>query len=666
MVLYTPDGRVSIDLITLSDGSPIVPGQMFTADGVPLLEFIDHTIPVYTLTSDLHTKALQNTRISYTITLTCTNSADPGNNLIVNAPLPSQFTFVDYYCENGTYNDSTGVWNVILPEDNQTAYLNLIVTPNTAATASQTVTLEFDSTSVSKSCVISASDSDTINYNDEALTTFTTTLNNLKDGQIYTVIKYCKVDDSAITAPYDGIKNNRLVIINGSTYYGQRIVTEGQYEKIYCTFVYDDANPITIRTYGNYQSVSTTDISRWAGLCINEGLNFNYSESTNLLTNPDAMLDDTSSTDLTLNAGESSARYTFSFPTQTIIGGTNPFITGMQISFNSIGTNSSAVTIYAVTDEDYITETKSTYISQNGLVTLGNTADLWDLTDLNIEDHTIDFNIIWNNTSQISKTITFNNLVLNSYWMDDVTNGTNGFTWNGVHSKNYQLILDDDNAGVGVNNELNLLSMSRSDGQLILSQDIRAKEFDLEMFIVNYDIEDASMVLNNIGRWLTNPRNSLGMPTEQELIFDHDTTKRYLAILDGEIEVTKDQPLYQLKAKFIVPDGVARSVNPKITGYIGTNEGAISVRPIVDVVADGSPSIVLTDSISGQSITLNTTVTGNTLVSFDCENRTVTDENDNDLTEYVTINSIWFNFISDYNVSATGATVQSITYYEGY
>ena len=111
---------------------------------------------------------------------------------------------------------------------------------------------------------------------------------------------------------------------------------------------------------------------------------------------------------------------------------------------------------------------------------------------------------------------------------------------------------------------------------------------------------------------------------------------------------------------------MALTTEEKITGPVGSNDGIVKIKPVVTVLCDGSATITITDSETSQSLKINTTITDGTIITIDCENRTVTDENGTDYTTYVDIESIWFHFTNDYNISSTGGIVQSVAFNEGY
>jgi hypothetical protein len=111
---------------------------------------------------------------------------------------------------------------------------------------------------------------------------------------------------------------------------------------------------------------------------------------------------------------------------------------------------------------------------------------------------------------------------------------------------------------------------------------------------------------------------------------------------------------------------VALTTTQKTTGPVGSNDGIIKVKPVITLLADGSASITLTDSVSSQELGINTTMPDGTILLIDCEERTVTDSEGTDYTSYVDIESIWFHITTQYQLSCTGGVIQSVAFYEGY
>jgi hypothetical protein len=187
MKMFTYDGQISFNNTFLDDGTLILSGTLITIDGISLYFFRDHIIPFYRFSSRLQSKVLIGTYISYNITLTCENSADPGYPLKVTIPIPSELKYITSISPEGSYNPETGIWTVKLVKHSAT--LNFILQPINTGTVTQTITLQKDGTSLTRACEIIAEDTGDIYYNEEPLKDYPISVNNLQDGQLYTIIK---------------------------------------------------------------------------------------------------------------------------------------------------------------------------------------------------------------------------------------------------------------------------------------------------------------------------------------------------------------------------------------------------------------------------------------------------------------------------------------------
>lgn len=664
-IYFTPDGRFSTNGVFANDGTLVKPGTMFLVDGTRLFELHDHTVPVYAFTSSLQSKAITGTYISYDIGLSCTNMVDPGYSLNASVPIPAGFTLVNAVSNEGTYNATTGKWTLLL-NTSQEATLNLILSPTGTGTKTQTVSLDGGTATLTSTCVISASDSEgAIASHSVDLADYPDTLANMQDGKQYTIVTYSRVHETGVTGIHDGVKNNRISVTNNITSYGTRATIQDSIQKITCTFIYDSNHSVVITWNDEYQSVSTNTEDREYGLCINEGYNPIYSESTNLLTDPTALLDDTSSSNLTLPGASESAEYIYTISTVTEPTGNNPFFTGIKASLNSFSNSNSGLEAYITNEDDTESDIKTTYINKTGEISLGDLADLWGITDSDITTHTLSIHLIFTNSSLTTQTLSYNNLSIALYYNDDQTQGAEGFILDGTHSRNYHLLLLEVTIPEGPEREFNTVSLPLSDGEVIVSQSLKAQSIDITFVVWGDTLEEAKTKLTSISKWFTNERNQLGIPVTLPLVFDFDTTRTYNVVLHDPIDPDISYTSIKCKATFDIPKGAAISTTLKTTGPIGVNEGVTSVRPIINVISDGSASLIITDNVSGQTFTLNG-VSPNTNITIDCSDRTIVDDAGTSYITSVDISSVWFNFFSSYELSCTGGVIQSVEYYENY
>ena len=87
-----------------------------------------------------------------------------------------------------------------------------------------------------------------------------------------------------------------------------------------------------------------------------------------------------------------------------------------------------------------------------------------------------------------------------------------------------------------------------------------------------------------------------------QMIFDWDPNGTFNVVLDGEITVTLDTFTYTVEAVSL-PEGIGFN-QLKRTGAIDTNEGLITVRPVINVVTTGG-NVQIYDNVSSQCLTIN-------------------------------------------------------------
>jgi predicted phage tail component-like protein len=661
MPLYDFRGRVSFDYILMNDGTLIIPGTNLTMDGEPVFEFIDHTVPIYAFTSDFHEKAVVGSLINYTIVLSCTNNADPRRPLTVSVPIPGGFTLVNAETVEGVYNSTTGKWTVTLV--NQQASLNLLLEPVTVGEQPQLVVLDGTILELSKTCEIVATDTGAIVSHEGSLEDYPVTVANLQPGKLYTVISYSKVIETGVTGIHTGVKNNRLSVVNGVEVFGSRATIQNNIQKIVTAFIYDSSNPVIIRRYSEYESVSLDTDDLWYGLCINEGFNTVYSQSTNLLTNPEALFDDTGSTDLTIPGNSESAEYVYEFsPTTTP---SNEFFTGILMTLNSFGAVASGIQAQIKTDERE-SEIKTTFLTPSQRMSLGDVTDNWSLNQDYIQNKALFAHLKIRNTILNQQSFNYSNLTLTLYSAKDETGGAHTIIYNGVHGRIHGLSIDADRNPEGPQFNLETLTMAFMDGELPIRFNITSKELEIDFTISGNTLEEAQTRLRSISRWFKNSRTLMSRPVYNSLIFTYDLTKEYFVIFKDVIEVEKNITSLVCTAKFYVPDGVARSIEPVVSGPIGSNAGEIRVWPLIEVKTDGSSQLVVRDTVTGNTITLNDSPGENTTLYIDCEKRTITDDAGNEYQTDLALNTVWINFLDEYSITTTGGVFQQLSYRPGY
>jgi hypothetical protein len=615
---------------------------------------ISHTqLPVYTLENKIPSETLIGTQISYNININCENEADPGLPLDMEIPIPTGFKLIHHKSNEGIYNPETGIWTLKLK--NNTATLNLILQPTTLGQEKQTITLLQDKTKLTNTTEILKEDIGDLYYNNEPLSDYPDNINNLQDGKFYTITKYSYLD---VSKALDGAKNGCLSVINGMETIGEKTINKGHWEKTRVTFIYNQNYPVTIREYGQY-TPNKSNIEMWAGLCIKEGLDSEYSESCPVLSDPTAFLDDKRTTDLLLPSEAESAAYIYTIPPLNLPEKDKPIITGLEVNINNNHTYNPTIKTWITNNQGQNTTIKTQPLNQRG-----NMTDLWQLKNKDLKNTYLYLHLAFQNNTLNTQKYTYSNLNLKTYWIDDIIQNLPGFTYNNVHSRNYQIYYDNDN-NQQLDLDLETLDYPSNDGITPVRLNIAPKELEISFNILGDTLEETQNKYQHISNWLLNPRNNLNMPIESTLILDYQPNLVYNVILK-KIEVEKKITTYQCKATFLIPDGVGYTTEPIITGPIGINQGKTPVSPIITVKSLGSEQIILNDLITDYIITLNLKTSPNMELYFNCKKRTITNEHGEDLTNFISLNSAWLKFHHQYHLKCTGAIIQSVEFCEGY
>jgi predicted phage tail component-like protein len=666
MVRFTSDGRFIFNNELSDEGDPTIINGLFLMDMERVYTLVSHTVPQYTLDTTLQNKAVVGSYVSFQVVLECVNYIDPGDPLSVDVPLPSGFSLVGWMSNEGTYSQVTGKWIPTLDSSDK-ATLDFILSVDSAGSVNHVVTLDGDATVTdTNSCTVSATDTASIYYTDIVIDD-TLTLSNLQDGEWYTITAYNWINDTGISGVYDGVRNNRLTVINGGTVYGSRVTDESTWTRTRCSFIYDSSETLTLRLYGQYQSVSTSAVDEWAGFLIREySRTDSYSAPVNLLSDPDLLLINGSDASATVPAGEDTATYELIIGSLPPLTGVNPFFKGLELNIGVGDITSSQIQSQVITADGLESDTKTTVGNTTSDVIIGDETDLWGFNSQDIEEKSLTIELSLSNLSATSTTFTLNNIYLTLHWQLDLTNGALGFTYNGEHSRIYDLYLNDNDNPEGADTEINTLKLPYTDGELLINQNIRKKTVTITFTLWGSSITEVEDKLLDIGEWLGNDRDNFNNPVAKELIFDYNPTRVYNAILDGSISVENHATSLRCKAKFLISSGVAESTTTKVTGAVGQNNGITKVRPVLTLTGQDAATITITDSITGQSLTINTIISEGQVFTVDCINRTVTDSSGNDYSTDVDINSQWFGFYNNYNLTTVGATLQSVEFTEAY
>lgn len=227
----------------------------------------------------------------------------------------------------------------------------------------------------------------------------------------------------------------------------------------------------------------------------------------------------------------------------------------------------------------------------------------------------------------------------------------------------YNIILDEDDIPRGTDNDVNYSDITGADGKYATRLNIKEKTIKLKFNIVSECLDFSNDLMDRIINWMSNERDKYNKPIPKSLIFDLDPDKQYNYIMEKPISADRKFEDFECEAELVIPDGVAESVNPIVTGMVGTNNGITRVFPVIQLICDGSEEIVINELFEDQTMTVHNQFTENTILLLDTKNKTLTDTDGTDYTTYIDINSDRMILNNQYDFSATiGATVQSITF----
>jgi hypothetical protein len=225
-------------------------------------------------------------------------------------------------------------------------------------------------------------------------------------------------------------------------------------------------------------------------------------------------------------------------------------------------------------------------------------------------------------------------------------------------------MLDEDGIPRGANNDVNYSDVTGADGKYPTRSNIKEKTIKLKFNVISEALTESDSLMDRIIQWISNERDRYNKPISKGIIFDLEAYKQYNYILEKPITADRNFEDFECEAELIIPDGVAESVDTKITGMVGTNNGLTRVFPVIKLLTTGS-EIVITESIENQSMTIHYEFTRGTALIYDAKTKKIIDTDGNDYTEYIDMNSDRLVLNNQYNFSnTTGATIQSISFKE--
>jgi len=614
--------------------------------------------PSYTLTHELPKYIDEGSNLEFTVTV---ETDSPSQETVeVTVPVIDGFSFVSS-TGDGSYNDGTGIWTASFTD--KISSHTFTMQADTPGYYNHTVSVTGDSV-LDEILIVSGSVTDPFQQRYDFPTEM---LDMMLDGEDYTIHCYGKVSEEYLEYVYPGDRNYRVgVEINGTEYLSDIIDELDVWTWISATFTYNESNPPTILLNGQYLEVTPEDGTfEVAGLMISHGNpQSSYIAPLTLFSDAIQLINADGYSDITLPANTYSTPIRFdTFEWNGWDAAENVIITGLTVTGDIISQDNVSVNI-TVYNEGNSNSQSRMFTAADNEISIGGVYDKWSFDDIDLNSLYLKLQIM--NISGEEQTIELQNLQVTVHYFIDETRGSLGFTYNSIHSRNYGLYLTKPTDPEGPNTKIESLDLSVVDGDVITSKSLNSKTIDIEFIVWGDTLEEAREKLIAINDWLQNPRDNRLVPTPLPLVFDYTPERTYYAILDGNISATPNYASYECKASFLIPKGVAYETE-KITGASGTNMGLIHAKPVITVYCTGESQVEIIESVEDQTLTIDYAFDAGTILTIDCENRTITDESGNSYIENVTIDSAWPKLYTGYDLAtSTGCLIQTVTYMEGY
>lgn len=637
--------------------------------GVNITRSMTVNNPTYALSSTLPGTGVQLNDFSYEVKITVNSDAITTTD--VNIPFPAG---LDYVSSNGneTYDSGTGIWAASFV--NREATLNIIASASGTGTLTQTITQGTGETQISnvKSIdIISATLTETY---DITVPFSENILSELEHGREYIAAFYAKIVDATSRPLFNGPLNNRFSILeDADESFSNQITDIAEPELLTVAFTYDETADYNFKFYAGYVGYYEDDISvefsqeptivpieYFQGF---SDVNALFSDKNLLITNADFA-------ELNLISLQKSGEYVFeNINTAGLETDETILVTGFKITGDCILSGDTVITsgVYSLKEGTLYESNPQSIVlnSEHTQISIGDTYDNWglNLNQINIAD--LRFYLQLQNMTTETLNILLNNLELTIYYTTDQTGGAPGCTIEGTHSSLLGIILSKDDIPRGTNNDVNYADVTGADGKYPTRSNIKEETIKLKFDVVSEALSESNSLMDRIIQWMSNERDKYNKPLTKGIIFDLDPHKQFNYVLEKPITAERKFEDFECEAELVIPDGVGESVNALIKGMVGVNNGLIRVFPVIQLLADGSAEIVITESIENQSMTIHHAFTANTVLIYDAKTKTVTDTEGNDYTEDIDINSARILLNKQFDFSSTsGASVQTVTFKE--
>lgn len=403
---------------------------------------------------------------------------------------------------------------------------------------------------------------------------------------------------------------------------GSRVAELDIIERIFVNFINDASKPLAIKEYGQYREISpATATNRFFGFALHEGSDIEYEDPGIPFETMAKLIIDEDFTTVVLESGEKTNPILFE---DINLSGreSDPdlIVKGIGVSFDYFITGEIGAVVTIMTGDE--SNKKSVVLDPDGSsIIIGGETDKWDLKNIDLTD--ISFLLKFDNISADTQTLQLKNVEFILYSQHDETRGNLGFTLDGEHSRNYNMFITKGfDKTEGLVKEIDTLALKKMDGELITGVSNKSKTITVPFYVIGDNLEDMQERLTDaVKNWLSNDLDAGKRPISKTLIFDWDPDREYEVVLLDAVSVAYETGKMECEAQFLLPRGVATTT--RITGASDINNGLTSVKPLITFKANGSETITLNESISGQSLTLNKLVPEDKILIFDCENRKI-------------------------------------------
>lgn len=501
------------------------------------------------------------------------------------------------------------------------------------------------------------------------------TLDLMEDGVTYTISSYMKILERTVSETVgNGPFNYRMIVtqdISDTTeYIKSTMLTETEkYIRKDVTFTYETGKPVYILFTGGYDTNELLDILFTEPQVI-ETSYFEGLMERGLFPKPlHNILSDVNNAHVTIPAGEQTGKIRLSdIDWSGFTDLKDIIIHEIKVMFFTANNLPIIASAKLITTDQTVERSEIIDVSENN-ITIGEDYDIWNMKHENLDKLTdLEIELEIKNTYNYPVNVDLRNFYIQFKYIELENANAVGFSIDGDHSKYYGIFMNDRDLGLGFNSTVKEHREDGSDNVISYLQNVKSKTITLEWVIQACTMDEAVILSDKFTKLITTTRTRNNKPIPKKLRFDDLPGRYWEYICEDEIDWDPNSN-HKCKVKLTVPRGVAERENEKVSGATGYIESITKVQPIILLNARNNENITITDTITGQTLTIrdNTILTGDT-IQINCKNRTVeriVGINSMDITSSVDLNSDFFSLTEDYDFDCKNtAVVQSVRYRE--